>query len=352
MHSGLTVVSAAGNARLADILHTALGEAPAERVPAARLACADLAGRRVLFAVSVDAYGLSADWLDCLRYLRQSPGALEGSAGAMLIDGATALDTKSIARDLAFAANMAGCRFPGKPLVEATGTLANFDVLAGVRGVDRLTAYRGAAAALVERLKNDAFSPVRAPRVLMLHASDKARSNTLSIGFELEKRLLAAGCAVETLSMQEAPIYDCYGCSYTACAHFATQSSCYYGGVLPEKVFPAIAECDALLFLCPNYNDAPGAHFLALNNRINALLLRAAPLGKPLYAVVVSGYSGGDIVARQLLGGFCLNKGFSLPPRFCLLETANDPGSALHLSGIYDRIDAFCRGMLAFLRQS
>ncbi len=304
----------------------------------------------MLFAVSVDAYGLSEDWLSCLRYLRQNPDALEGSVGAMLIDGETALDTKSIARELAYAASMAGCRFFGKPLVEATGTLANFDVLAGVRGVDRMTAYRDAAAALTGRLNIDAVSPVQTPRVLMLHASDKARSNTLSIGLEIEKRLLAAGCAVETLSMQEGPLYECYGCSYTACAHFATQSSCYYGGVLPEKVFPALGDCDALLMLCPNYNDAPGAHFLALNNRINALLLRGAPLNKPLYAVVVSGYSGGDIVARQLLGGFCLNKGFSLPPRFCLLETANDPGSALRLPGIADRIDAFARGMLGFLR--
>ena len=350
MRDGLTVVSAAENARLTDILHTALDKTPAERIPAAQLARADFAGRRVLFAVSVDAYGLSEDWLNCLRYLRQNPDALEGSTGAMLIDGETALDTKSIARELALAANMAGCRFFGKPLVEATGTLNNFDVLAGVRGVDRMTAYRDAAAALVGRLKSDARYTAGVPRVLMLHASDKARSNTLSIGFELEKRLLAAGCAVETLSMQEGPIYDCYGCSYTACAHFATQSSCYYGGVLPGKVFPAIEGCDALLFLCPNYNDAPGAHFLALNNRLNALLLRGAPLDRPLYAVVVSGYSGGDIVARQLLGGFCLNKGFSLPPRFCLLETANDPGSALRQPGIYDRIDAFYRGMLAFLR--
>lgn len=350
MRGGMTVVSTAANARLADILRSALDETLTERVNAARLARADLTARRVLFAVSVDAYGLSEDWLSCLRYLRQNPDALEGSAGAMLIDGETALDTKSIARELAFAASMAGCRFPGKPLVEATGALANFDVLAGVRGVDRMTAYRDAAAALVGRLNIDAVLPVQAPRVLMLHASDKARSNTLSIGLEIEKRLLAEGCAVETLSMQEGPLYECYGCSYTACAHFATQSSCYYGGVLPEKVFPALGDCDALLMLCPNYNDAPGAHFLALNNRINALLLRGAPLNKPLYAVVVSGYSGGDIVARQLLGGFCLNKGFSLPPRFCLLETANDPGSALRLPGIADRIDAFARGMLGFLR--
>ena len=33
----------------------------------------------------------------------------------------------------------------------------------------------------------------------------------------------------------------------------------------------------------------------------------------------VSGYSGGDLVARQLLGAMCLNKTAMLPPRFCLI---------------------------------
>ena len=42
---------------------------------------------------------------------------------------------------------------------------------------------------------------------------------------------------------------------------------------------------------------------------------------------------GGDLVAEQAMGALCLNKSFLLPPRFCLLETANDPGEVLRLPG-------------------
>lgn len=52
---------------------------------------------------------------------------------------------------------------------------------------------------------------------------------------------------------------------------------------------------------------------------------------------MVSGYSGGDIVACQAAGAMNMNKGFWLPANFCLLETANDKGEALALPGIQDR---------------
>ncbi len=39
---------------------------------------------------------------------------------------------------------------------------------------------------------------------------------------------------------------------------------------------------------------------------------------KRLYALVVSGYSGGDIVAEQIASTMCLNKNFMLPPYFAL----------------------------------
>ena len=95
-----------------------------------------------------------------------------------------------------------------------------------------------------------------------------------------------------------------------------------------------------MLFLCPNYNDAVGANFTALFNRLTSLLLQCDLSEKQLYSVIVSGYSGGDLVARQLLGAMCLNKTVSLPPRFCLLETANDLPTAQALPGIAGRLDA------------
>ena len=57
--------------------------------------------------------------------------------------------------------------------------------------------------------------------------------------------------------------------------------------------------------------------------------------------MVVSGYSGSDIVAEQLIAALNMNKTFYLPPRFALVETANDAGQAARLPGIGGRIEAF-----------
>ena len=63
--------------------------------------------------------------------------------------------------------------------------------------------------------------------------------------------------------------------------------------------------------------------------------------------VVASGYSGGDVVARQLLGATCLNRGAITPPRALLLETAHDPGAALRAPQVQTRLDAFARALTA-----
>ena len=74
--------------------------------------------------------------------------------------------------------------------------------------------------------------------------------------------------------------------------------------------------------------------------------LGLAPADYPFSCTGISGYSGGDIVAEQLLGALCMNKAFYLPPRFVMTETANDAGTVLHLPGIEDRLEAFAQQML------
>ena len=56
--------------------------------------------------------------------------------------------------------------------------------------------------------------------------------------------------------------------------------------------------------------------------------------------------SGGDLVAQQVLGALCLNKGLILPPRFLLAQTANDPGSALADPEMLMRLDGYAANML------
>jgi len=335
----LLVLRAGRSPRLADVLDYAL-EGAAWRPAAPGEA---LRGRKLLFAAALDPLGPDEDFCRLLRFLRASPDGLNGSAAALLVDGAGECDTKSAARALVLAANAAGCAFPGKPLVEATGSLQNLNVLSRNMGLTREDAYRETARALVRRLT--AYAPPKpARRVLMLHASDHATSNTLALGAALRERLEPA-LPFEELSLRNGTVFDCRGCSYKVCSHYARHRSCFYGGSIVEEVYPALMRADALLLLCPNYNDSVSANIMAFINRLTSLQLFHSLEGKYLYAIVVSGYSGGDLVARQVLGALCLNKGFLLPPRFCLMETANDPGAALSAPGIGARLDAFAASM-------
>jgi multimeric flavodoxin WrbA len=337
------------NTRLNETLAYALEGVVHERVRSAD-ALPRLAGNRVLFAVGLSEHGLDADVMALIALLRQNPAAMEGATGAILLDGAGELYTKQTADMLALAANLAGCRFPGKPLVEATGSLDNWNVQSLRRGVSLAGAYRQAARELVQRLIS--FSPEKKtrPKVLLLHASDRTTSNTLQIGMALSERI-SPYCDIREISLQNGAIFDCRGCSYKTCAHFARQNSCFYGGVITNDVFPAINECDALLLLCPNYNDSVSANILAFINRLTSVLVYNSLYEKQLFAVIVSGYSGSDIIAQQVLGALCLNKTFSLPPRFCLMQTANHPGEAMQAEGIAQRMDVFAAQMLRTLKK-
>ena len=71
------------------------------------------------------------------------------------------------------AANLAGCAFLGRPLVEATGDLRNFYVQASIYRTDERTAFRMAVQELTWRLVR--FEPLPpARRFLVLHASLRA----------------------------------------------------------------------------------------------------------------------------------------------------------------------------------
>lgn len=303
---------------------------------------------RVLFALAVDACGIGPETLRLLRLLRGHSNALEGAVGSILVDGAGELYTKQAAQALTLACNQAGCLFPGKPLVEGTGSLYNQRITASRMGCTLDEAYFARSRDLTERLAFFRGPKFRRPKLLMLHASDKRKSNTVAMGNALCE-YLEPYCDIKTISLQNGAIFDCRGCSYKACLHYSMNGTCYYGGALPTEVFPAILECDAVLLLCPNFNDSASANIMALINRMTSLLLQSTLYDKYLYSIIVSGYSGGDLVARQVLGALCLNKTMMLPPRFCLLQTAHDPGSAMAAEGIRDRLERWSKEILGTL---
>ncbi len=303
----------------------------------------NLRGKRLLFAVNLGESGINLEYYQYLKEMRLNLNLLEGCVGGLILDGNSELYTKSVARELVFAANQAGCAFPGRPLVEGTRVLFNFKVQAKNLNTDCFSAYLEASRALVRQIIDYKKNPMKKPNLLVLHASNHKTSNTMTL-WNLIKESLSE-CTVQEISLRNGAIQDCAGCPYTMCMHYSAHSNCYYGGVVVEQVYPAVLECDAVVVLCPNYNDAVSANISATINRLTALFRKQRFYEKKLFAVIVSGYSGGDIVAQQLIGALNMNKSFALPEKFCMLETANDPGSILQINGISGRSQIFAHHM-------
>ncbi|MDO4315437.1 MAG: NAD(P)H-dependent oxidoreductase, partial [Oscillospiraceae bacterium] len=215
--------------------------------------------QRVLCAVPLGAGGVNPAFYSLLAFLRTHPGCLSGSVGGVLVDGPGDLYTKAVGRELVLAANQAGCAFPGRPLVEGTGDLRNFTVQAKTAGCSLEEAYRLAAAGLAGRVLD--FSPPRRvrPKLLVLHASNRATSNTLALWGRCREHL-EARCGITEIGLRNGTLEDCAGCPYTMCLHYGEKGGCFYGGVMVQEVYPALREADAVVLLCPNYNDALSAN--------------------------------------------------------------------------------------------
>ena len=181
--------------------------------------------------------------------------------------------------------------------------------------------------------------------MLVLHASSHHTSNTIALWSRVRERV-EGRCTVREIGLRNGTLSDCSGCPYTMCLHFGEQGGCFYGGVMQDEVYPAVRAADALVLLCPNYNDALSANLTAFINRLTALFRQTRFYDKAVFAIVVSGYSGGDTVARQVVAAMNMNKSFYLPQNFALIETANSPGQALALPGIQGRLENFAQNIL------
>ncbi|WP_349688026.1 hypothetical protein [Acidaminococcus sp. DS4831] len=105
--------------------------------------------QRLLFVVNLARGGMSLGFAKLIAYVSQHRHCLENCVGSVVVDGAEELFTKKAGREMIFLANRSGCSFPGAPLVEATGSLYNFNIQAKLQGVDNLEAYENAVERLV-----------------------------------------------------------------------------------------------------------------------------------------------------------------------------------------------------------
>lgn len=354
--------------RLREVLHAAFAACPPGRLIRTaeelkrEIEQGNLKRKRLLFAAALGDDGINLELYAMLRLIRQQDsghtggehwlkGCLAGSVGAVITDAASEYYTKSVGREVVQTANAAGCRFPGRPLAEGTGSLKNYMVRAKNLGCSLYEAYGYAVKEVLARLLDDSESVSAGREILCVHACNEASSNTYWLWKQVRQKL-SAEIPVREISLREGHVMDCAGCSYETCMYFSRNAECFYGGTIVEEVYPALENCRALILLCPNYNDALGANLTAFINRLTSPFRRKPFDDKALFAIIVSGYSGADIVGRQLIDALNMNKSFQLPGNFFLAETANAAGSISKVPGIQEKIQAYAAYLETYILKS
>ncbi|MBU3189792.1 NAD(P)H-dependent oxidoreductase [Clostridium bowmanii] len=259
---------------------------------------------------------------------------LLGSVGAILVHSSTDHGTKRTSQDIIYLANNLGCSFIGHSVVEATSSLRNFIT----RQKNLNLPLEEICLIMCSRLRNRLleYNPITInnPKILVLYSSPHKTSNTLDLWHMTSQHLSL--CDIKELQIENGDVLDCKGCSYTLCTHYGTQNKCFYGGVMVDDVLPSIEKSDAIIWLCPNYNDAIASNLTAVINRLTVLYRRMSFYDKTIFSVVVSGNSGSDSISKQLIGALNVNKGFRLPPYFSIMAIANDPGEIFNIPQIHE----------------
>ena len=276
-------------------------------VMASELKRISLVGERVLFAICLSEAGVNMEYYRLLEWFRGHPDCLKGAVGA------------------------------------------NFNVLAKVYDKTPYEMYRQQAQELALKLLTFDY-PIQTAgqkslKVVALHASSRKTSNSFLLWDQVRQHL-EPSAQIREISLRNGSMLDCRGCPYEECLHYGENDGCFYGGIMTEQVYPAILECDVLIMICPNYNDAVGANLTAFINRLTSIFRVHDFSRKRVYALVISGYSGGDIVAEQIIGALNFNKAFILPAGFCMVETANDPESIMAVPDIRLKAAAFADRIL------
>jgi len=305
----------------------------------------NLQNAKLLFVLQVNAWNLCPELSTFFMKLDPRAQSLTGSEAAILIHSNSERYSRDFAVDLILRANELGCRFMGRPIVEATKDLVNWQLMEAVKGKSRQEICLTECEHLVVRLLADSPIKKKQPSLLVLHASNKNTSSTLQL-WAMVKKNLPTSVRVQEIHIENGTVRDCIGCPYTTCKHFGQQMRCFYGGVMVEEIYPAMLKADAILWACPNYNDALSANLASTVNRMTALFRTHKFYNKSLFGIVVSGNSGSECLQHQLISALNINKTFRLPPRFSLTATATSKDAILSRSHIEFQAGEFAKNIV------
>ncbi|MGE5628854.1 MAG: flavodoxin family protein [Solirubrobacterales bacterium] len=304
--------------------------------------CNNFKNKKLLFVLNIGITGFDIDMLNFFNELiAVDDKAFHGSTGAIIAYSETEFGTKRSAQDLVFIGNSLGCDFMGHPLVEATKDMRNFMTWQKTLDIPLEEISLEISSRLGKRFLEYKPQKIENPKITVIYSSPHKYSNTLNLWRMVSDTL--GDYNITELQIENGKILDCTGCSYKLCQHYAKKNTCFYGGFMVENVLPAIASSDSIVWLCPNYNDSISANLTATINRLTVLYHKQSFYEKSFFAVVVSGNSGSDSVAKQLIGALNINKGFRLPPYAVLSETANDPKAVLKVKDINNKALTFAK---------
>lgn len=312
--------------------------------------CMDFKNKKILFCLELNSVGIDISMLSFLSSLNtKSQNTFENSIGAVLIHSNSELGTKRSAQDVIFIANNLGCTFIGQPLIEATVNLKNFLTWHKALGLPLKDISINLSYKLGKRLADyeNKLDSLHNKKITVLYSSPHKVSNTLDFWHLTRKHL--KNVDIQELQIENGNIVDCKGCHYKLCLHYGKQNSCFYGGFITESVLPSIQCSNIIIWLCPNYNDSIGANLTAVINRLTVLYHKIGFYDKLMFGIVVSGNSGSDSVAKQLIGALNINKGFKLPSHAIVTETANDPKAIFKIPDIEIKAENFAKNILKSL---
>lgn len=311
----------------------------------------DLQNKKILFCLELNELGFDLEMLSFISFVSDlKKNMFNGSTGAVIIHSRTELYTKRAAQDMIFICNSLGCSFIGQPLVEAIKGLKNFSTWQKTihHSLDNICLEM--CEKLITRLMQSTSTTFLNSKLTVLFSTPHRTSNTLDLWNMVKKNLI--GYEFDEIQIENGRIHDCNGCSFKTCLHYSKQNTCFYGGAIVESVLLSIEKASTIVWLCPNYNDALSANITAMINRLTVLYYKINFNNKNIFSIIVSGNSGSDSIAKQLIGALNINKGFRLPAGAFLLATANDPLSIFKVEGIKTTARCFAQNILKQINSS
>ncbi len=309
-----------------------------------------LDGKIIVFAFTIDEFGNNRSVLSFIRKCYgKNETTFKNSIVSLIIYSKTELFTKSISTHLLFILNSLGAIIPGHPMIEAVPGFINFKTWQKTVKLELREICHIQCGRLRERLVTFVLPKFEKPKLLVLHASNEKSSNTFALWKMVRNHL--SDFEIKELHVENGSIMDCKGCNFKTCLHFGNEQRCFYGGTMVDSIYPEVEKADSILWICPNYNDSISANLTAVINRLTALYRVTPFYSKYHFSIIVSGNSGSDSVAKQLIDSLCINKGFNLSPFSTLMATANDPGAIKHVKDIYKKAEEFARNLRFIIKK-